>query len=139
MKNFALAFALTCLLAACSSGSSVSEIPPNDISGRYTGSFESTNELSDGTLTLNIQDAGGTLTGNLIVEFDPDEPSCVVNSAILGDSVRSGFNVTIITTSITFTLTASTDGRTLSGSFVPTSGTTICSNSSGSANITLTR
>lgn len=136
MKNFALVLAFTLLLAACSSGSSVSEIPPDNISGSYSGDFISNNELSEGRLTLNIQDNAGELTGNVIVDFNPDERTCIANASIEGS--RSGFNVTLESANVIFTLTVSGDASTLTGSYVPAEGGG-CSNGSGSGTITLSR
>jgi len=136
MKNIALILAVTLMMAACSSGSSVSDIPPDDISGSYNGDFVSNNELSEGNLTVNIQDNGGVLTGNIIVTFNPDESTCITNSSIEG--TRTGFNVSFVTANVTFTLTLSSNASTLMGSYVPLADGG-CSNGSGSGTITLTR
>jgi len=125
------------MMAACSSGSSVSDIPPDNISGSYNGDFVSNNELSEGNLTVNIQDNGGELTGNIIVTFNPDESTCITNSSIMMGT-RTGFNVSFDTANVSFTLTLSSDASTLTGSYVPVDGGG-CSNGSGSGTITLTR
>ena len=136
MKNIAISLALALFLAACSSGSSVSDIPPLDISGLYTGEFESSNGLDEGVVTLNIQeDNTGTIGGNLILEFDRNDPSCIVNGVIAGS--RSGFNVQLATGQISFALTASADGSVLSGTYVPIGEG--CSNASGAGTLTVTR
>lgn len=138
MKNIAISLVLAVLLAACSSGTSVSEIPPTDISGVYSGDFESSNGLNEGSLTMNIQDNGGVLSGNLILEFDMDDPSCIVNNVFdETTSARTGFNVQINTEQINFTLTASADARTLSGTYVPVGEG--CSNASGAGTLTISR
>jgi len=137
MKNIALTLCITLLLAACSSGSSVSEIPPN-ISGLYRGDFESSNERDAGTMILNIfEDDAGAVTGTFQLEFRETDLTCFVNSTVTG--LVNGFNVSLTADqnggSITFQLT-STDSS-LSGTYV--SATENCSNFSGSGSIILTR
>lgn len=137
MKNIALAIALTLLFAACSSGSSVSALPPTDISGQYRGTFESSNELGGGTVTINLQENGASIVGNLLLTFDPTERTCIINTVLADTSSRAGFNLQLNTSQINFTLTVSQDGRTLEGTYVPLNES--CSNASGAGTITLTR
>lgn len=137
MKNIAISLALVLLLGACSSGTSVSEVPPTDISGVYNGEFQSSNGFGDGNVTMNIQDNFGALAGNLILEFNLTDPSCIVNTVFDESSARTGFNVQINTSQINFTLTASADGRDLTGTYVPIGDG--CSNASGAGTISLSR
>lgn len=137
MKNLALTLCITLLLAACSSGSSVSEIPPN-ISGLYRGDFESSNERDAGTMIMNLADDDlGGIQGTLQFEFSETDLTCLVNSTIEG--TINGFAVRLESDQdgglITFQLTASDTA--LTGTYV-TSGAP-CSNFSGSGSITLTR
>lgn len=137
MKNIAISLAMIVLLGACSSGSTVSEVPPTNISGLYTGEFESSNGRSDGNITMNIQDNSGVLAGNLILEFSLTEPSCIINTIFTEGSTRTGFNVQINTSQINFSMTASADGRMLTGTYVPIGEG--CSNASGAGTLTLSR
>jgi len=138
MKNIALALCITLLLAACSSGSSVAEIPPN-ISGLYRGEFESSNERDAGTMIMNLaQDTSDdSIQGTLQFEFTETDLTCLINSTIEG--TIDGFAVRLESPQgggmITFQMTASDTA--LTGTYV-TSGEP-CSNFSGSGSITLTR
>jgi len=137
MKNIALTLCITLLLAACSSGSSVSDIPPN-ISGLYRGDFESSNQSDAGTMIMNLaDDNNGAIQGTLQFEFSATDLTCLVNSTIEG--TINGFAVRLESEQngglITFQLTASDTA--LTGTYV-TSGSP-CSNFSGSGSITLTR
>lgn len=134
MKNTALTICLALFLAACSSGSSVSQTPPT-ITGLFVGPFESNNGRENGTLTMNLAEdtTTGNITGNLIVEFNEEDPSCITNSLVTG--TVTGFNVALAATDVTFQLTAS--GNTLNGTYVSTGQG--CSNNSGSGTISLSR
>jgi hypothetical protein len=137
MKNLAIALCLTLLLAACSSGSSVSEIPPNT-SGLYRGPFESSNERDKGVMILNIaEDEGGNIEGTIQFEFTTTDLTCLINSTIEG--TIDGFAVRLGSPqgegTLTMQLTASTNA--LTGTYVTTGAP--CSNFSGSGAITLTR
>ena len=137
MKNLALTLCITLLLAACSSGSSVSEIPPN-ISGLYRGDFESSNERDAGTMILNLaQDEAGVVEGTIQFEFSETDLTCLRNGTIMGNV--NGFAVRLEAETdaggMTFQLT-STD-TSLSGTYVTQGGE--CSNFSGSGSIVLTR
>lgn len=138
MKNLALTMCIALLISACSSGTSVSEIPPN-ISGLYRGDFESSNEQDEGTMIMNLaQDTtGGTVQGTLQFEFSKTDLTCLRNSTITG--TINGFALRLESPqgdgNIIFQLTA-TDTA-LTGTYV-TEGSP-CSNFSGSGQITLTR
>jgi len=105
MKNIALALLLTIIVSACSSGTTVGDIP-NNITGTYRGEFESSNENSRGTVTLNIaEDDGGTISGNAIFESFFDDDRCFANGIVTGST--SGFSV-FMELSATVTVTTST-------------------------------
>ena len=152
MKNIALALILTILVAACSSGTTVGDIP-NNVTGVYRGNIESTNERSRGSVILNIaEDSNGDIIGNIIFELEFDGDDCLLNSTVAGGT--SGFSVALslvegsITTTdadgetttdtvtgASFQLTQANAGNTLTGTYVGAS----CSNSTGSGSIVLTR
>lgn len=138
MKNIAISLAMIVLLGACSSGTTVSEVPPTNISGLYTGEFESSNGRADGNITMNVQDNGGALAGNMILEFSLTDPSCIINLPFdPTTSSRVGFNVQLNTAQINFALTASADGRVLTGTYVPIGAG--CSNASGAGTLSVSR
>jgi len=146
MKNIALTIVLALVLAACSSGSTVADIPFN-VTGTYFGEYENSTNMRDGTFTLNIaEDQAGNINGTIIYDKDPlDAFACEINSVVSGDT--SGFSVRIVadvnagenaTGTITFQLTQSNSGNNLNGSYVST-GIDVCSNGSGSGTVTMTR
>ena len=156
MKNIALALILTILVAACSSGTTVGDIP-NNITGVYRGNIESTNERSRGTVLLNIaEDDTNNIIGNAQFELEFDDDVCLLNSRVEG--FTSGFtaSLTLVGASVTtteidgdgnttttteavdgasFQLTQANAGNTLTGTYVGAS----CSNSTGSGSVVLTR
>jgi hypothetical protein len=137
MKNLALALAITLLLAACSSGSTVA---PLDVSlnGVYIGTFENVEGTQDGNATLNLsQTTGGTsITGNAIFDVN-GRNTCLINGIVTGDN--NGSNVTITIGGANVQLAISNNGNTLSGTYVLTTVTESCSSESGSGTITLNR
>lgn len=138
MKNIALTLCIAVMLAACSSGNSVSETPTST-TGLYRGAFESSNGLDEGVMILNIVESDtGTLSGTIQFEFSKTDLTCLRPSTIDGEV--TGFTVAITSEQGTGTLTMQLtfDGRSvLSGTYV-TSGAP-CSDFSGSGSITLTR
>ena len=137
MKNITLALVFTLLLAACSSGTTVSDLPQNATS-RFTGSFNTTIAGESGTVTIDlVEDAAGALTGNII--FTPNGNSCLRNASVSGTT--SGFNIALeaaqsstLFTTITTIREASTtdsDGNTVTGVLISTSTTTSSSGSVG--------
>jgi len=138
MKNLALALAMTLLLAACSSGSTVA---PQEISlnGVFSGTFENTAGDQDGTATFNLsQIANATeVTGNAI--FDTTTVNtCLVNGTITA-GINSGASVTLTVGNTNFQLAISNNGNTLSGTYVTTETAGVCSSGSGGGSITLNR
>ncbi len=136
MKNLALALAMTFLLAACSSGSTVA---PLDVilSGTFNGSFENTSGNQDGTATFSISQASGTtdLSGNAVFDTNTTN-TCLLNNTLTG--TNNGSSATITVGGSNFQLAISNNGNTLSGTYV-TTATDTCSNGSGSGTITLNR
>lgn len=137
MKNITLTLILSFFLAACSSGSTVSDNPIN-LTGLYTGTYESQNGEDMGEITINLaqpQDAT-TLTGTVMVQ--PVTFECLSNGAISTGSV-SGFSVSVTANqinlgSVTFQLSFD-NANTLTGTYIATG----CSNATGSGTVTLTR
>lgn len=130
-----LAVALACFIAACSSGTTVSDAPIS-FSGVFAGTFENTPGTQSGTLTINMVEStdGTSVTGTVI--FDSERANCLLNGTISSSSI-SGFSISIVVGDVTFQLSQSSDGNTLSGSYV--SAGAACSNSTGSGSVTLTR
>ncbi len=140
MKNLALALAMTLFLTACSSGSTVA---PLDVvlNGTFTGSFANTDGNQEGTAVLNLtQAAGGTeITGNAIFDITVGSTSnvCLLNGLVTGTNNGPSASITIQNGNLQ--LAISNNGDTLSGTYVVTVDTDLCSNGTGSGNITLTR
>lgn len=157
MKNIALVIALILTLAACSSGTTVGEVPPT-ITGLYKGEFTSLNDRDEGTMIMNLAQAsaGKDIGGTLQFVYDKQDPTCLANTTITG--TVDGFSVALqaefvgapVTTTdsegnttttetggtVNFQLTA--NGNVLTGTYVTTGGNA-CSNYSGSGNVTLRR
>lgn len=91
MKNIALSLMLTIVVTACSSGTTVSELPSN-VTNRFQGTFQNTPGTQSGDVTLNItEDAAGNINGNII--FTSAGANCLKNGAVTGTT--SGFSVTL--------------------------------------------
>jgi hypothetical protein len=137
MKNLALALAISLLLAACSSGSTVA---PQEVTltGVYTGTFSNTEGTDEGTATFNLSQVSGstTVTGNAIFENDGGN-NCLINSTVSG--TNNGATVTLTIDAANLQLAISNNGNTLSGTYVLPTATATCSSESGSGNITLNR
>lgn len=140
MKNIALTICLTLLLAACSSGNSVSDSPPS-LTGLYRGEFSSSNELDEGVMILNlVQSETDSISGTVQFEFSKTDLTCLRPSIVTeANSSITGFSVRIESAQGTglLTLQLTLNGDILSGTYV-TSGEP-CSDFSGSGSITLTR
>lgn len=137
MKNLALALAMTLLLAACSSGSTVA---PQDVTlnGVFTGTFENTDGNQGGTATFNFSQATDStaVSGNAIFDTTTLVNTCLVNGTFTG--TNNGANLTITIGASNIQLAISNNGNTLSGTYV-TEASTTCSSGSGSGTITLNR
>lgn len=139
MKNLSLVVAFLLFMTGCSSGTTVANTPVN-ITGIFTGEYESSNERDSGTMTLNIvEDESGNLSGTFQISFDQKDPSCLLNGTV-ASGTSNGFNVSIIVSQggageITFQLTNSA-GNTLTGTYVSNSA---CSNASGSGTVVFSR
>ena len=138
MKNLLLVITLAALLSSCSSGTTVANTLRN-LTGQYIGNYISNSGEDEGNMTLNIvEDNAGNVTGNLIVTFDPDNRTCLLNGVIESGAV-TGFSLTFQVNqggdgTIDFLLTV--NGNTLSGSYV--SNESNCSNNSGAGRVTFT-
>ncbi|MFT6408576.1 MAG: hypothetical protein ACJAQ6_001996 [Arenicella sp.] len=137
MKNLALALAITLLLAACSSGSTVA---PQEVilNGVFTGTFANTEGTQDGTATFNLSQAANAsdIAGNAIFETD-GRNTCLINGVVAG--VNGGASASVTVGGANFQLAISNNGNTLSGTYVLTTITEECSSESGSGSITLNR
>jgi hypothetical protein len=137
MKKLAFALAITLLLAACSSGSTVA---PLDVSlnGVFTGTFENVEGTQDGAATLNLSQASDSnaISGNAIFETD-DRNTCLINGLVVGTNNGASASLTIGGANIQ--LAISNNGNTLSGTYVLVAPTDSCSSESGSGSITLNR
>jgi hypothetical protein len=114
MKNLALALAITLILAACSSGSTVA---PQAISlnGVFTGTFVNTEESQEGTATLNLTQASGSdiVGGNAIFDTSSSRGnSCLVNGLVAG--TNSGASAALMIGGANLQLAISDNGNTLS-------------------------
>ncbi len=138
MKNLALALAMTLLLAACSSGSTVT---PQDVTlnGVFTGTFENTDGMQGGTATFNFSQVSGSdaVSGNAIFDTTTLVNTCLINGTITG--TNNGANLSVTRGETNFQLAISNNGNTLSGTYVTTPDPATCSNESGSGTITLNR
>ena len=150
MKNIGLSLALLLLLASCSSGTTVADTPFN-ITGVYLGEYENISGSIEDTLTLNIvEDQSGIITGNILFNFEENDRASVCGTNSTVDGSTTGFTVQFSvggsaatdvsagSGGISYQLTQSNSGRTLSGTYVNT-GLPECSNASGSGTVTFTR
>jgi len=88
MKNLALALLLSVLVAACSSGNTISDVPQN-VTSTFQGSF--TDSVGSGSITLNLSDDNaGNVSGSILVGG-----STCLQSASFSGGVSNGFNLTI--------------------------------------------
>ncbi|NND00151.1 MAG: hypothetical protein HKN85_08215 [Gammaproteobacteria bacterium] len=93
MKNTAFAVMISILVAACSSGTAVTELPQNATS-RFQGTYQNTPNTQSGVVIIDIfEDESGQITGNII--FQPDGLiNCLRNAAVSGNS--NGFNISLV-------------------------------------------
>ncbi|GGZ98441.1 hypothetical protein GCM10008090_03640 [Arenicella chitinivorans] len=95
MKNLALTLAMAVLLAACSSGSTVSPLP-STVNSQFSGTFKNQNNTQNGEIRFDIaEDEGGNIVGNMIVTNNTNI-RCIANGTLAGSS--NGFNISLITT-----------------------------------------
>ena len=88
MKNLAIALFSAVLVAACSSGNTISDVPQN-VTSTFQGSF--TDGVGTGSITLNLSDDNaGNVSGNLIVTGN----TCLQNASFTG-GVSNGFTLTL--------------------------------------------
>ena len=128
-------------LAACSSGTTVSDVPQNS-TDRFTGTFQSTDNSQNGSVTLNIVETTGTVTGNII--FTANGQTCLSDSSVSGTS--TGFNLTLtadqstqiftIVTTINEAPTTDANGTTTQGAQISTSTSTSTSGQVGTSTVT---
>ncbi|MBX2848767.1 MAG: hypothetical protein KTR16_10625 [Acidiferrobacterales bacterium] len=156
MKNIIVSLILLVSVAACSSGSTVAEVPFN-VSGIYNGTFENTDGTQSGSFTLNIveDESTGAILGNII--FETEDNTCFVNGSVTGSTssfsvfleADQTFQVTEISPSfgvvertefggtISYVLTQSNNGNTLAGTYIST--VDLCSNFSGAGTVQINR
>lgn len=134
MKKLALTFVMTLFLVACSSGTTVSDIP-NNLTGNYTGTFENQEGTDMGTVIIDlVEDDQGNFTG--IAQFI--DSLCLVNSPITSGTTV-GFTLNLVLSEITIQFNSDNAGN-LSGSYTYTTGTgSVCSNASGTGTISVSR
>ena len=88
MKNLALALFSAILVAACSSGNTISDVPQN-VSSIFQGSF--TDGVGTGSITLNLNDNNaGDVSGSLIVTGN----TCLQSANFTGGT-SNGFTLSL--------------------------------------------
>jgi len=127
------------VLIGCSSGSSSSPEPQN-VTGRYEGSFQNTDNTQNGTAVFNLVQGQNatTITGSALFSVDGRNNICLISGAIENGTI-TGFNVMLEVNGITFQLATNDGNTTLNGTYVLTGTVEGCSGPTGSGNITLTR
>lgn len=149
MKNLVLATAFAVLVSACSSGTTVSDVPSN-VTSRFVGTFQNTPGTQSGNVTLDIlENDSGAVSGNII--FTSSGANCLSTSTVSGTT--SGFTVSLsspqsgdrfqITTTVVetdnTTMTSTTVSVTTVNSSSGTEGTTVSESTSGNITTTTTR
>ena len=90
MKNILLVLLVASLVAACSSGTTVSPSPAN-VTQLFQGTFQNNPGTESGSVTLNIIDDGnGNISGTITFNAAPNP--CLRNATVNGNT--SGFNMT---------------------------------------------
>ena len=137
MKKLTFALALTLLLTACSSGSTVAPLDVS-LSGVFTGTFVNVEGTQDGSATLNLSQLADSdaVTGNAIFDTG-DRNTCLINGLVTG--TNNGASASLTVSGANLQLAISDNGNTLSGTYVLVAASTTCSSESGSGSITLTR
>ncbi len=101
MKIIALSVFLVLFVSACSSGTSVSDLPPQVTSSTFSGDFITSNNLGAGSIQLDLTDDGsGSISGNLIISNE-SEPACICTSEVTG--TQTGFDLILQTGDCTVT------------------------------------
>lgn len=132
MKKLALTFVMTLFLVACSSGTTVSDVPIN-LTGNYTGTYENLEGTDEGIVLLNLVESNATGEFSGIAQFVDND--CLLNS-VIESGVRIGFNIRLELLEATLQLNSDNEGN-LSGSYTYTGGDGECSNSSGSGSLSV--
>jgi len=126
------------VLIGCSSGGSSSPEPQN-VTGVFQGNFENGTGTQSGNATFNLSQAAGTnvVTGNATFTFE-DGNTCLLPGTI-EDGTVTGFSVTFTVSDVNYQLSIVDGGNTLSGTYVLTVDTDICSGPTGSGEINVSR
>ena len=94
MKNLALTLAMAVLLAACSSGSTVSPLP-STTNSQFSGTYQNLNNTQSGTVRMDLVETDGdgtsAVSGNII--FTANGNNCLNNGQVTGTS--NGFNISL--------------------------------------------
>ena len=142
MKNIAISLMLVLLVSACSSGTTVSDLPQN-VTSLFRGTFQNNPGTQNGSVTLNIvEDAAGNITGN--ITFSANGNNCLSNAPVTGNS--NGFNLAVSADqsreefTITTTITDNNGLQTVSVRTASngTVGTVSTQNSDGSSRVEVT-
>lgn len=139
MKKLLTILSISFVLAACSSGSSVSETPPN-ITGTWTGTFSNSAGSDSGTITLNLTQIVDSLTvTGIAIILDSD---CLTNGSVSGtvNGFKTTLNVTQATDPVSnLQMELTIDGNnTMSGNYVTdAAGNGGCSTGSGAGTVQL--
>jgi len=112
IKKITLLLAFSFLLGACSSGTSVSDLPPNLGGGPFTGTFQSNKNTDRGTITFNLTQDGTDVSGLIVV--DGGNTPCLRSGSVEGSV--NGFNVNLEITQVIPTITTDGDGNTTTSS-----------------------
>lgn len=124
------------VLIGCSSGSSSSA--PENISGRFEGSFRNTDDTQDGSAVFDLVQAENSdvVTGNALFGVD-SRNICLISGPISG--TVTGFTANLSVNGISFQLNISNSANTLSGTYVLSGTVAGCSGPTGSGEITLNK
>lgn len=93
-------------MVGCSSGTTVSDLPSN-VTSRFVGTFVNTPNTQNGTVTLDLSEINGSVSGNAI--FESSGGNCLKNATVSG--TNTGFNMALEAAQSTseFTITTTTD------------------------------
>jgi len=81
---------LAILTIGCSSGTTVSDLPSN-VTSRFVGTFVNTPNTQNGTVTLDLAETDGSVSGNVI--FESSGSNCLKNATVSGNN--TGFNMNL--------------------------------------------
>lgn len=142
MKKILTILSISFILAACSSGSSVSETPPN-LTGTWTGTFSNSDGTDSGDITLNLNQVVDSLTVTGIALISGSD--CIASGSVEGtvNSFSASLNVNSRTDPPSIMqLQLTVSGSTMSGNYITNEGGTgtggilpSCSPGSGSGTI----